>query len=407
MPALQKFKDTDPYILWAIGLFLIPIISIFSQKSVVGTLPIAAVITFIFAIWQKRINFSLPKKPIYILIILFIAYGAATSLWSISPERALKSAATLAGLFLVLVGFNQLALNATQRQRNYVGYGLLGGLGVGVLFFLAEKYMNYPVYAFFNGDNHGKLDEQLQNRPMMIITLLYIVAFPLYIKNILRILFGSIIFVLLCWMTFTSRNYTAMVMVLPIIPFILFICFTPVKISYYLVKISLFATILTAPFISMIFMQNVPQVMQWDIPDSFKNRVEIWDQSARRTMEKPLLGWGLDNATHIPNRGEVSKLNDDLLLAHHHPHNGPIQIWYELGLIGVLIMSVIYWLLFGYIKKNLNPWQQKYVLSVICFGFVSTLFSYGQWQSWLIALFVCVFTTTNIIMKKQIKYDIF
>src|SRR3546814_6281029 len=50
----------------------------------------------------------------------------------------------------------------------------------------------------------------------------------------------------------------------------------------------------------------------WDavawLPPSAEHRVEIWDLTADRILERPLLGWGLENSRALPGSTEASKV---------------------------------------------------------------------------------------------------
>jgi O-antigen ligase len=64
------------------------------------------------------------------------------------------------------------------------------------------------------------------------------------------------------------------------------------------------------------------------LPYSWNARVEIWSYVCERIFEQPWIGHGLDAArVHLP---EVPV----------HPHSVSLQIWFELGLVGVLLAAV-------------------------------------------------------------------
>ena len=66
-----------------------------------------------------------------------------------------------------------------------------------------------------------------------------------------------------------------------------------------------------------------------------------------------------------------------------HPHNAAIQIWLELGSIGIAFLGIIFWYVTRYVQTMKFPWSLA-SLSVCAAIIVTAMISYGFWQeTWL------------------------
>jgi len=115
----------------------------------------------------------------------------------------------------------------------------------------------------------------------------------------------------------------------------------------------------------------------------------IWQFAAQRLMEAPTIGWGLDAARNLPGgkdiievplgggrvaKGEIMPL---------HPHNGPLQVWLELGAIGAVLLATT--LALAVRRLYARARDGAAVLAATAWGLTATIIaclSYGLWQSW-------------------------
>jgi O-antigen ligase len=67
-----------------------------------------------------------------------------------------------------------------------------------------------------------------------------------------------------------------------------------------------------------------------------------------------------------------------------HPHNMFLQLWLEMGLIGVGLIAIFLGLLFLQIIKMKNQKLQLSLVGIISSFLVYANFSYGIWQTWLL-----------------------
>ena len=111
-------------------------------------------------------------------------------------------------------------------------------------------------------------------------------------------------------------------------------------------------------------------------PASWDARLDIWTFVCALVAEHPLRGWGLDASRSF---GSAIPL---------HPHNGPLQIWLELGAAGAALTAA----LIGWIGSVLAS-QARVNSSLAAAGagsltayLVIGSLSFGVWQEWWLAL---------------------
>ena len=115
------------------------------------------------------------------------------------------------------------------------------------------------------------------------------------------------------------------------------------------------------------------------------HRLYIWRFAAERVAEHPLRGWGLDAARSMPGGEAPSPVGGQLMMMH--PHNGPLQVWLELGLPGILALLVLMAMAGGGIlAQSVHPTTQAALGAVLVAGFAVLCLGFGIWQTWWIGV---------------------
>nr|WP_246514331.1 O-antigen ligase family protein [Neoroseomonas soli] len=156
------------------------------------------------------------------------------------------------------------------------------------------------------------------------------------------------------------------------------------------------ATILVMPLL----VAAIPTLPVERLPGSALHRMLIWDFTAERIAERPLLGWGMEASRTVPGgRDNPSpealarmRVTDPALLRWFaephinilplHPHNGALQVWLELGAVGALIAAALAWLLgVAATRVPCSPAAAGALASAA----VTAMLSFGAWQAWWVA----------------------
>ena len=143
-----------------------------------------------------------------------------------------------------------------------------------------------------------------------------------------------------------------------------------------------------------------PRCWLADHKPSAAHRLEIWSFVAEHIRQRPIVGWGLDAARRLPggtaqviihhcdeaDRPDGIALSSEALPLH--PHNAVLQVWLELGGVGValgfgpLILAI--WHAF-----RSPAWRTRSVQAMIAATVAAAvsvgLISFGIWQEWFLS----------------------
>ncbi len=128
------------------------------------------------------------------------------------------------------------------------------------------------------------------------------------------------------------------------------------------------------------------------------SRVGIWHKASQLIAQRPVVGYGFDSTRVLAKaaQGEVTPGTPWLALPLH-THNAVIQIWLELGGVGIAIVIAM----LGAAARALwpmtaEPTRLAVTLATIASTAVMILTSYGVWQHWWIATWM--FTAALLVL---------
>lgn len=129
------------------------------------------------------------------------------------------------------------------------------------------------------------------------------------------------------------------------------------------------------------------QFADW-LPKSARARIIIWEYTAERVLERPLLGIGADSTpgakAETAKRPEQPEGFVQPRTTGHHAHNIFLQSWYELGLVGAVLMAIAGAAVVSRMLLLPSP-AQPYAAAAFTLLAVIAAFAWGMWQTWLIS----------------------
>ncbi len=124
--------------------------------------------------------------------------------------------------------------------------------------------------------------------------------------------------------------------------------------------------------------------------NSNRQRIIIWNHTAEQTLRTPILGMGANSTYVLGPQLRSTTVNApgeafERTLAQH-AHDIYLQTWFELGLIGIVLRSLVGLSMLNMIPY-LKPELQPYAYATFAAAAVAAASSYGMWQIWFLAMF--------------------
>ena len=142
--------------------------------------------------------------------------------------------------------------------------------------------------------------------------------------------------------------------------------------------------IMIAPLLPSFFLASIAKSFDINtLPSPWLHRIYIWNFVADRIAEKPFFGWGFDSARAIPGNDEFFYEGAQALPLH--PHNGALQLWLELGAIGVLLFIPLALLICIKLRQEQPAVIAMGAATIVSWAFFS-LVSFGAWHNWWLVI---------------------
>ena len=364
-----------------------PIVGVLAPRVLGFMPPIIGIISFLGFRWAQK-SWPPVHKAGLISILALMSLAALSSLWSLDPDFALersgKIASVLIGGYLLFV-----SLRAWPPETMRKLYSALPvALGVAGVICIFELQTQGLIYNTWRG---RELNSNLSviNRAVVLLVMLMPLGF-LYawksdrgdrLKKAL-IAFLALLTIVMSVLTFSQSAQVFLLL------FLLCWCVFPVKRNkaWIALGVLICAAILSSPWLAQfLFNEGAAAIHKkpWLMEAFASHRLEIWDFIARKALENPLYGFGIEATRHI------EEFDTQKLYTPHahvlHPHNAVLQIWIEFGAIGAaLLCALILYILRAFSLQT--PAQSRFNVAMLIavIGIAST--SYGLWQGWWVGL---------------------
>ena len=131
------------------------------------------------------------------------------------------------------------------------------------------------------------------------------------------------------------------------------------------------------------------------------HRLMIWSYVKEKILEKPFIGHGFFSSRNIANKLRKTQSGTKYQLIPLHPHNSILQIWLELGVLGIIIFLSFIKLILNKIYYYVQINRSVATIAFITFFQVFTIgqISFGLWQSWWLAVILITFILYNYVFK--------
>ena len=401
---MQNHNRQEAYFLYALSFLFLPVAVLATAQvwvlAVSGVLGILAI---------RAVHGGIALKPnglLVVMMMMLIGWAATTSFWAMSPDRAIQTSIRISLVCISLIVLVDAAKKLDQKQREKFGYWLVGGTVTGLVL-TGILILWGGAISVWLGENRLTGHELADlNRTSTVISLL---AWPVALiaaKTYGRLAAAAVI-------VFSALLLFALAPSTPLVAFAVgLVAFIIAWISPGLGKRGLLLAFAGAVIIVPLLDVLAPPLIDFlaanlPVPHSEIHRLVIWQFAAERIFEHPLVGWGLDASRAIPGNNEEVYLfqfgaNAETGQAMPlHPHNALIQIWLELGIVGVILIGAIFSLIVALIPSALHDRARPATLiATTACAFTIAQLGFGIWQGWWMAtlglmVMIAIATGTN------------
>ncbi|MCA1907401.1 MAG: O-antigen ligase family protein [Magnetospirillum sp.] len=380
--------------------FLIPGFGCYLPNALIVVLSICAGVGLAEMIWRR--DFPRSPAPVVWSILALAGWAAVTAFWAPDGGAAVRGAAGLLGVAVILVILWQANNHLSAPEKRWIATAYLIGTFVVVAMLSVDILSNAQLAAWFRGyDINDEVQNELAHRSLNRgITLLAFYA-PVYFLVAWRctipylrpvaLAMGAVALVY-------CLNWGKDAIVLAGAAAILFasLLVRPWPATRWLLTVGFCTYVAVIPFAARLI--PPPQVI-WEeyrhVPHSLQHRLFIWGFTSQRVAEKPFLGWGMNSAKIIPGGDQDVTVGWGAGMLQWrplplHPHNAVLQWWLELGMVGALIATLGVVSLISTIWRQ--PEQARRMAGAASLGaaLVVSLLSFGAWQSWWLAGMIIV-----------------
>lgn len=385
--------------LLAVTAMLMPGLAVFAPLGLSPLLFVSAALTAAAMAVEGRASLP-PRGRSWRLLALTCAglalWGGASALWALdgghAAERALRLALEMGAGLLLLASLRQLSPSGRER--------VIGGLALGMVTATALLLLEVVtggalLWALRVALGHSPPVETMYNRGATVLAILAIpAALAIYRKagRSPAVLFLAALGGVLLQLPSSTAK---LALIAAVLVAGLAVLLRP-RLLLLGLAITLPISILAAPPIARTIPADPGTAVGAVLPASAAHRVAIWRFTAERIYERPVLGWGLDNARRIPGgttpawiflgQGQPPVQWPEAHNLPLHPHNAALQIWLELGAFGILATIALLLLTLRGIALLPGPAPvQAAAAGSLVAGLLVAGLSYGVWQSWWVA----------------------
>ena len=376
---------------------LLPPVAIYASKGMVVISALAGLALLFDSQLRARV-FSLSQPFMLWAFLPLLAWALVSVLWTPEPLRSLRVIGAIGILlFIARILATGARLIPKRDIDSIISAMALAGLFFVVLMGVENLSDGFIIYYLKGSRGKGVNDYMAWINPGNAI--LAVCAWPMvaaiaYRRNVLWgvAVLGIIIAVIL------SGPMSSSAIAMAVSPLIFFLVWLHARGTLWFLGTVMVVGAIAAPFViyqisasdelrEMVLSGKVSSVHRW----------HMWEFVTARIFEHPVIGWGMDASRFIPGGASnvFGKYGEVLPL---HPHNGFLQIWVELGVVGAVAISVV--LACALIAIFKVSHEREYV-AVVSSAFVAYMvlgqLSFGIWQNWWLATGIISMTLSLIL----------
>lgn len=363
-----------PGTILAAGAAVAPLVPVFSQRGIVPVVAVTALLSSASHFARGR---SLPQWRAWLipgLVTMFILWGAASALWSIEPAQSRGQSLQQLGWLLVLSLLVPVVAGLGAAERRQVAFAAAGGCLLAMALLAIDAGTGFGLQHLIRSKG---VPSHIQNKALTsLVLLLWPTLLGLWLLGWRRSAMGLTVAAVVVVVPLESRTAALGLLAGIVAAGAVALGGRPMVI---LMGVALAGVALAMPLISDAMVAG-----GWKdtalLDSSARHRIIIWEFVAERVRERPLLGWGLEVSRVIPNFGAVPPFGYKEMIPVH-PHNAFMQVWLELGVVGVvLLLGSVLAVLRSIVAMPRAP--QAFAAGAWAATAAASMPGYGNGQSW-------------------------
>lgn len=326
------------------------------------------------------------RKNLLTILALALIWPLLSAFWSITPGRSLASALSVMALCGIAgAAFLYLPILRRPPARLIRGYAL--SVAAAALLMLLETLPGGGLIGAAIqglGMDYGRYIDKNVNRGLCALTLLVWPAVTGLCSLGMRRAGWGLLLLLLLPIGLMHSLSAQTGLVCGMLAFALAQWF-PVRFPR---MIAIAALLFLLGFPLLFQAAEIPSSIARHLPETAQQRLVIWRFVAERIAEKPWLGWGMDTARAIPGGAEIVRVHGvEVAQLPLHPHNSPLQLLLEEGVIGLLLtLGAVAAAFRRWLEMPVEDKARHAATGALIVSFLATGFSsFGIWQTWWIA----------------------
>jgi hypothetical protein len=358
-----------------------------------------SIATLIFVFLDK----SIIRYNNLLIFIISIITIVTSFYWSINPQRTSEVIGPISGIIIaVFITLNITSNNKVTNIESIVGIPLIC-TSICILFDIVFNTEIRSSLAILAGDEPTSISANF-GRGIIILTMIMPLSIAMYI-NKKKLFLALIVLFLVTTIVILGPNHSSKIALLCAFLASLIIYFLgPRSFIYFGIISTIF--ILSLPVISntmVPLISSIEKKNHYDTPwqktasgSSIVHRLLVWEYVGKEIYKKPFIGHGAGTSRligqnivlNVPHTDQEIKGAIPL-----HPHNNFLEIWLELGLVGITIIT-LFWI--KIIKYGIKLRKQSYILgtgictSIVTIFIISNL-SFGIFQAWWMSSLALIF----------------
>jgi O-antigen ligase len=415
MPVIAKFLSRRESALIGLLFFLVPFVTLLAPLTTVPAIILLAGVSIGIAVFhgqsaKELLRFDL-ALALFAVVMLYLLINAS---WAADVPRALNKVLWFALVVILSFAGSRALGHWSERQVNTAVAAFLAGMILGLAFILFELVTHQALTRLlFNWLpavrpaslktlrlEDGKVVKiasfELNRNVAVMLLMLWpaLLCLSRWTDGRRRIIAASVLFAAAAVAIFLSKHETSKLGLIAGVIAFPAAWFWPRGARLAMATLWCLAFISVVPLASELAKEHLEQTT-W-LPYSARSRITLWAYTAEKIPDAPLLGIGLTSTrTQSADRSSArreeplaeAKTDGRMLVwkTGPHSHNEFLQTWYELGAVGAILLLATGGAVILSIGR-LSPAIQPFMLAQFAAFFVMATFSWGMWQSWLMAL---------------------